>query len=250
MDINMLFWNASVEELKEGYIFDKESDRYICLICGETLEEGVVYPYKDKYVTAEKSMRLHIQDIHQGMFQHLINLNKKYTSLTDNQKEVMECFYQNMTDKETASKLNLTDSTIRNYRFKFRERENQAKIFTAIMELLHTKTPKTEKEFVEVHKSATMVDERYDITQEERKQTLSRHFDENGRLINYPSKEKRKIIVLTEIVKNFKGGVEYSEKEINRILERIYDDYALIRRYLIEYGFLDRNTDGSKYWVK
>ncbi len=29
-----------------------------------------------------------------------------------------------------------------------------------------------------------------------------------------------------------------------------YDDNATIRRYLIEYGFLDRSKDCSKYWVK
>ncbi|HSR04836.1 MAG TPA: DUF2087 domain-containing protein [Proteiniclasticum sp.] len=28
---------------------------------------------------------------------------------------------------------------------------------------------------------------------------------------------------------------------------RIYDDHVLLRRYLIEYGFLDRTPDGSIY---
>ena len=40
------------------------------------------------------------------------------------------------------------------------------------------------------------------------------------------------------------------EKDINKILKRIYDDNATIRRYLIEYGFFDRSKDCSKYWVK
>ena len=30
----------------------------------------------------------------------------------------------------------------------------------------------------------------------------------------------------------------------------MYEDYVHIRRYLIEYGFLDRKADGSAYWVK
>ncbi len=34
------------------------------------------------------------------------------------------------------------------------------------------------------------------------------------------------------------------------ILKPIYHDYVMIRRYLIEYGFLDRHRDGSAYWVK
>lgn len=74
--------------------------------------------------------------------------------------------------------------------------------------------------------------------------------DENGALHTFPAKEKKKIIILREIATNFKSGEIYTEKEINRVLKRIYDDYVLIRRYLIEYGFLDRNTNGTGYWVK
>ncbi|MBE3101811.1 MAG: DUF2087 domain-containing protein, partial [Firmicutes bacterium] len=58
------------------------------------------------------------------------------------------------------------------------------------------------------------------------------------------------IIVLEEITKNFSKGKSYSEKEINVILKRIYEDYATIRRALIEYGFIERKNDGSSYWVK
>ena len=75
--------------------------------------------------------------------------------------------------------------------------------------------------------------------------------DENGALLQFPAREKKKIIVLREIVKNFKADREYSEKEVNRILERIYArDYPTVRRYLIEYGFMDRSKDGSVYRVK
>ena len=54
------------------------------------------------------------------------------------------------------------------------------------------------------------------------------------------SKEKKKIIVLAEVVKNFKlGKNSFRKKEINRVLKRIYDDYVTIRRALIEYGFIE-----------
>ena len=42
----------------------------------------------------------------------------------------------------------------------------------------------------------------------------------------------------------------YSEKEVNKILSRVYEDYVLLRRYLIEYGFLDRTRDGAVYFLK
>lgn len=40
------------------------------------------------------------------------------------------------------------------------------------------------------------------------------------------------------------------EQGLNQALEEFYEDYVLIRRYLIEYGFIDRKPDGSEYWLK
>jgi hypothetical protein len=50
----------------------------------------------------------------------------------------------------------------------------------------------------------------------------------------------------------FEAGRDYTEKEVNAVLlERmhpIFKDYAIIRRALYDYGFLDRESDGSRYW--
>lgn len=54
--------------------------------------------------------------------------------------------------------------------------------------------------------------------------------DETNALKYYPAKEKKKIIVLGEIVKNFSTDRTYTDKEINRVLKRIFEDYATIRR--------------------
>lgn len=51
-------------------------------------------------------------------------------------------------------------------------------------------------------------------------------------------------------MENFKQGKIYSEKEVNRILKRIYEDNATLRRALIEYGFMERSNDCKSYWVK
>jgi len=74
--------------------------------------------------------------------------------------------------------------------------------------------------------------------------------NKNGVLKSYPSREKKKIIVLEEIMKKFESSAIYSEKEINEILKAVYDDFATIRRALIEYGFLSRSNDCRSYWVK
>lgn len=251
MDLQTIFWNADIKSMEEGYIL--EGNHYRCLICGQAFDTGEIYPVNDRLFTAEKMVRDHIALEHGSMFEHMLSMNKSYTSLSDNQKQVLERMHRGLTDKEIASELRITESTIRNYRYKFKEKEKQAKVFLAIMGALRNDASNDEKpsnELVTPHKGATQIDDRYNITEQDTVKTIKNHMDESGALLTFPSKEKKKIIVLREIAKNFSEGKLYSEKEINRILKRIYDDYALIRRYLIQYGYLDRNTDGSGYWVK
>jgi hypothetical protein len=56
--------------------------------------------------------------------------------------------------------------------------------------------------------------------------------------------------VLRHIAKRFVREQLYTEREVNALIENVYEDYAIIRRFLIEYGFMDRKDDGSQYWLK
>ena len=49
-------------------------------------------------------------------------------------------------------------------------------------------------------------------------------------------------------MEQFEPGRTYTEKEVNGILRDIFDDYVTLRRYLIEYGFLERTRDCRTYW--
>ena len=97
-----------------------------------------------------------------------------------------------------------------------------------------------------------MLNNRYVTTEEEKKKVLSAYFKEglNGQLETFPSKEKRKLIVLQNIIERFELGRTYSENEINEVLKTIYGDFATIRRALIVYGFMSRSKDGSEYWLE
>lgn len=251
-DLSDIFWNASVEEIKRGYVYKKESEEFICLICGSSFIKGVVYPDEDAFYEAEKYCKLHIVKEHCSMFEYLINLDKKYTGLTDHQKNLLSFFYKGYSDAEIIKELEGgSTSTIRNHRFTLREKEKQAKVFLSIMELLNEKSAKKQS-FISVHRTATMVDERYAITEEENEKILGKYFNKGleGPLSTFPIKEKRKIAILKHIAKRFELNRKYTEKEVNEILKEIYPDYVTIRRYLIEYGFMDRKNDGSLYWVK
>ncbi|HHY74850.1 MAG TPA: DUF2087 domain-containing protein [Bacillus bacterium] len=250
MEISDLFWNASLEELKQGYIQENES--YICLLCGEKFEKGIIYPHKSIFYEAERYMRVHIEDAHQSVFEYLIGLDKKLTGLTDHQNHLLRLFYQGKSDKEVQSEMGIGSvSTIRHHRFALKEKERQAKSFLAIMELLKEKD-KYAPAFIPPHKTAKMVDDRYAVTEEEQQEIIKKYLPEgvSGRLKKFPPKEKQRLIILREITKRFESDAIYTEKEINQLLNEIYDDYVMIRRYLIEYGLIDRKSDGSQYWLK
>ena len=85
-----------------------------------------------------------------------------------------------------------------------------------------------------------MVDARYEITQQEEQKILSTVFASMQplRLKTFPPKEKKKVVILRTIAKEFEEGIRYSEVQVNEILKDIYPDYVTLRRYLIEYGCL------------
>lgn len=91
-----------------------------------------------------------------------------------------------------------------------------------------------------------------EMTAEQKEKVLANYFkgDFTNRIEVFPSKEKKKLILLEFIAAQFEPNRKYSENEMNEILKKVYHDYVSIRRYLIEYGFLDRNKDGSSYWLK
>lgn len=245
-----IFSNASLEELKKGY--KEDTDAFVCLLCGEVIEKGIIYPYQEVLYEAERYMKLHMERNHQSVFDYLIGLDKKITGLTEHQSNLLGLFYQGKSDVEVQKELEIgSASTIRHHRFVLKEKERQAKTFLALMELLKEKDNHAPS-FIPVHKTAKMVDDRYNITEEEQEKTVRKYFEDQpeARLKKFPLKEKQRLIILREIIKHIDNDKTYSEKALNDILKPIYEDYVLIRRLMIEYGFIDRKDDGSEYWVK
>ncbi|WP_086313775.1 hypothetical protein A5821_001312 [Enterococcus sp. 7F3_DIV0205] len=74
-----------------------------------------------------------------------------------------------------------------------------------------------------------------------------RFFDEDGILKVIPKKNKMKMEIFNILISNFEEGITYSENEVNHILKGFYHDYAILRRYLVDYGLLSRDDYGTKY---
>lgn len=261
MNQSMLFLDIDVAELCRG--IKEESGHYRCVVCGLGFEKGRVYSLGDGQFLAEAAALSHVQAEHGGMLKVLMSLDKRLTGLSDAQKEVLLAFSRGLGDAEAGAALSVAASTIRNYRFQFRERAREARVYLAIASLIGLAGGESDA-LVPPHAKATMVDERYRISRDEEAAILREYFEVDpetdareatlgpqakARLKKFPRKEKRKIVALRAIASRLEQGRRYPEREISGILEEIWPDYALLRRYLVEYGFVSRQAGGGDYWL-
>ena len=78
---------------------------------------------------------------------------------------------------------------------------------------------------------------------------MDRLINEVDEIMRWPKKPSDKKIVINWLSNKFNGGIKYSEKEVNEILDRhhSFNDIELLRRELISRKFLSRKDDGSEY---
>lgn len=250
MSVSDHFWDASLDELKQG--FWEEDHHFACLLCGKKVEKGIVYPEDGMLYEAARYMRVHIEKEHGSVFEYLSQLDKRLTGLSDHQNSLMRLFYKGKSDADVQKELGIgSSSTIRNHRFALKEKERQSKVFLVMMELMR-ESDKKRPNAQPAAKSEAVRDEPSAVTSEEYEQILRKCFPEGpgGSLHKFPRKHKHRLVVLQEIAKRFDPNKYYTEKEVNQILEAVYEDHVTLRRYLIDYQFLDREADGSQYWAK
>lgn len=83
-------------------------------------------------------------------------------------------------------------------------------------------------------------------------QEIKGFLDEKGRIAIWPAKQAKKRMVTAYLAGKFSESHVYTEGEVNALIGEwhTFDDYFLLRRSLVEYGYLDRKRDGSAYWVR
>ncbi len=83
---------------------------------------------------------------------------------------------------------------------------------------------------------------------------LKGFLNKDSKLKSWPShKNKNKqLLALEYLASKFEAGREYSEREVNEVLNQnhTFGDPALLRRELYMKGFFDRTPDGSRYWLQ
>ncbi len=66
-------------------------------------------------------------------------------------------------------------------------------------------------------------------------------FLRGGKLSAFPKKQEQIVIILEEVARKFEPGKQYPERDVNVILEEVNEDYCTLRRYLVDYGYLNRS---------
>lgn len=78
---------------------------------------------------------------------------------------------------------------------------------------------------------------------------VTRHFDEEGRLLRWPSKAPHLELCLWALWARIPSDLVLTEREISDLLNRwhVFGDPALLRRAMFEAGLVDRTPDGRRY---
>ena len=346
-----LIEQSTKEEVIRGYSEDNKG--FKCLLCGKYFTKGEIYDFNGKLYEAEKMVQLHIQESHESVLSSLLKLSSNDVGISDLQLGLLSLFAGGLSDKQISENLGVASSTIRNHRYKLREKERQAKVFLVIMELLEQKQGRVSKgtksrivkteqtptnsytklnnktsiaenevaaavnkteEVIMVRPNTAKASEIKDITQElnisienynrtdninskadgknktnikeyetqsinnyiiedtynnsrqndylyvegigidvsdeDKKTVLAMHLTEYGRLKSYPTTLKAQKIILEYVIESFIKEKKYVDSEVDIILMSIYVDYKILKRELIEQGFLSRSDKGGIYWVK
>ena len=149
--------------------------------------------------------------------------------------------------EELSQRLNLAASTVSFHLKKLESANLVHKVKEQYYVMYHANRNSlamTLQDLISVHDIEKMV-------QEERiqqyRQKVIRTFFKDGFLQKMPAQQKKRRIVLEEFAKLFKAGQTYTEKEVNASISKIYEDYCLIRRELIDLKIMARKQ--GTYWL-
>lgn len=229
----------SLEDLERGWS-QTSTHQLVCNYCDAT------WPQE----TSPKTLQTHLTEVHGGNLKALIHLESRYNTLTVKQQELLGAFATGIKDRDLAEQTGVTAATIRHQKFTFREKAKQAKLYLATYQAVFAQENPHDR-LLDLPQHPQDPDDRWVITEDEAAKVLQHYFDfdrEPLRLIRWPKKQKAVIVILTRIIDEIPAHQQFTEPEINAYLKPIYFDYTMVRRFLIEYHFLQRTTDGTAYW--
>lgn len=79
---------------------------------------------------------------------------------------------------------------------------------------------------------------------------LHRFLDRDGLVVQWPRTSGDQKNLLDYLVEKFQPNQLYTEAEVNELLSRwhTFDDPAILRREMVDYGYMGRTSSGDRYW--
>lgn len=78
-------------------------------------------------------------------------------------------------------------------------------------------------------------------------ETIARYM-RDGKFYVLPRKQKNRLEVFQYIYQHLQQyAQEFTEPELNERIKEVYEDFATMRRYLVDYQFLIRDNYGKSY---
>lgn len=87
-----------------------------------------------------------------------------------------------------------------------------------------------------------------ELNMDEAERKILADYTANGRLRQIPARQKKLLVILRWLAGQFEPGRRYTEPEVNEMLRRYHEDYAYLRRELIDFHLLEREGGGGLYW--
>lgn len=189
----------------------------------------------------QADMVAHLNAAHLGALVPLLAAG----GLTANQQRLMQAFAAGMTDKQIAAQQGVTASTIRQQKYRFRQKAAQAELFLAQYQAVFGQP--TASELMPVPKPA----QNMAITTDQYENTLAKALSysaDHPQIKHWPKAEAARVCLCARITEDFAIDQRYSLAETNAMLDAWYPDHSLLARYLVDYSFMARTTDGRQYW--
>ena len=75
------FRNLELSEIQNGYM--ENEDYYTCIFCEQQFDKEQVFSINDNFYSAKYAIKNHINTVHGGVFEQLINLDKIILEIND-----------------------------------------------------------------------------------------------------------------------------------------------------------------------
>lgn len=78
---------------------------------------------------------------------------------------------------------------------------------------------------------------------------IDRFLNDAQQVTVWPKKHADKMLILAYVATKFDANMSYTEYEVNNILKQwhTFNDWPLLRRELVDRGYMVRNRDGTDY---